>query len=196
MWDCLRVQNSGVGVGLQDWGRVRLKIEEGKVHIQSGASCIGQGVGTVLVQLVCGECGLTTDEVVWHRPNTKDAPDSGTTSGSRQTLVTGEACKRACAELKKELDLHNGSLAALEGKEFYGEYLAKRISWSGQAEPGKSCGIRICDAALHSERRRNREENRGGARCGKGSEPGCAGRTDRRRVRHERGLCADGKISA
>jgi len=118
-------KNSGVGVGLQDWGRVRLKIEEGKVHIQSGASCIGQGVGTVLVQLVCGECGLTTDEVVWHRPNTKDAPDSGTTSGSRQTLITGEACKRACAELKKELDFHNGSLAALEGKEFYGEYLAK-----------------------------------------------------------------------
>ena len=52
------------------------------------------------------------------------APDSGDTSGSRQTLVTGEATRRACEKLKAELDAGK-SLADLKGTEFYGEYLAK-----------------------------------------------------------------------
>ena len=39
---------------------------------------------------------LKRPEVAYERSNTFDAPDSGTTSGSRQTLITGEACRRAC----------------------------------------------------------------------------------------------------
>ena len=42
---------------------------------------------------------------VYERSNTWIAPDSGDTSGSRQTLVTGEATRRACEKLKAELDL-------------------------------------------------------------------------------------------
>ena len=42
------MKNAGVGVGLPDWGRCRMTIEGGKVHVRSGASCIGQGLGTVL----------------------------------------------------------------------------------------------------------------------------------------------------
>ena len=37
------MKNAGIGVGLPDWGRVRLTVEQGIVHIYSGASCIGQG---------------------------------------------------------------------------------------------------------------------------------------------------------
>ena len=43
---------------------------------------------------------------------------------SRQTLLTGEACRRACVELKKALDTGK-TLDELNGQEFYGEYLAK-----------------------------------------------------------------------
>ena len=46
------MKNAGVGVGIPDTGRVRLKIEDGKVVIYAGASCIGPGLGTVLVQIV------------------------------------------------------------------------------------------------------------------------------------------------
>ena len=117
------MKNAGVGVGIPDTGRCRLVVEGGKVHIQAGASCIGQGLGTVLTQMCCDQLGLSRAEVVYERANTFDAPDSGTTSGSRQTLITGEACRRACVELKKALE--GKSLSDLNGTEYYGEYLAK-----------------------------------------------------------------------
>ena len=117
------MKNAGVGVGIPDTGRVRLTVQGGKVHIFAGASCIGQGLGTVLTQIVCGETGLSPENVVYERSNTWMAPDSGTTSGSRQTLFTGEACYRACKGLKDALA--DAALSALEGKEFYGEYLGK-----------------------------------------------------------------------
>ncbi|MBE5983913.1 MAG: selenium-dependent xanthine dehydrogenase [Paenibacillaceae bacterium] len=117
------MKNAGVGVGLPDWGRCRLTVEDGKVHIRSGASCIGQGLGTVLEQIVCETLGITGDQVVYVAAETNLAPDSGTTSGSRQTLVTGEAARRACVQILQDLD-GKKELSALNGKEYYGEYLA------------------------------------------------------------------------
>ena len=117
------MKNAGVGVGIPDTGRVRLAVQDGKVHIFAGASCIGQGLGTVLVQTVCEETGVSRNDVVYERSNTWTAPDSGTTSGSRQTLFTGEACIRACKGLREALE--EKSLTELEGQAFYGEYLGK-----------------------------------------------------------------------
>ena len=117
------MKNAGVGVGLPDWGRCRLIVKEGKVEIHAGASCIGQGLGTVLTQVVSQTAELTYDQIKYCPPNTSDSPDSGTTSGSRQTLVTGEAARRAALKLKEAMA--EKDLAALEGSEYYGEYLAK-----------------------------------------------------------------------
>ena len=118
------MKNAGVGVGLPDYGRCKLIVQsDGKLHIYAGASCIGQGVGTVLVQMVVTNTGLSRDDIVYERSNTWIAPDSGDTSGSRQTLVTGEACRRACEKLNEALQ--QKPLAALCGQEFYGEYLAR-----------------------------------------------------------------------
>ena len=117
------MKNAGVGVGLPDTGRCRLTVEGGKLHIFAGASCIGQGLGTVLTQMVCDQTGLSPEDVVYERSNTYFAPDSGTTSGSRQTLFTGEAVRRACQDLKAALAACG--LEGLNGREFYGEYLGK-----------------------------------------------------------------------
>ncbi len=118
------MKNAGVGVGLPDWGRCKLIVEDdAKLHIYTGASCIGQGLGTVLVQMIVSNTDLGRDDIVYERSNTWIAPDSGDTSGSRQTLVTGEACRRACEKL---MEAKQGkTLADLKGQEFYGEYLAK-----------------------------------------------------------------------
>ena len=121
------MKNAGVGVGIPDWGRVKLIVEDdAKLHIYTGASCIGQGLGTVLVQMVVTNTDLTRDQIVYERSNTWIAPDSGDTSGSRQTLVTGEACRRACEKVMeaKNASEHH-SLDDLKGQVFYGEYLAK-----------------------------------------------------------------------
>ena len=115
---------AGVGVGIPDYGRVRLLVRDRKVEIHSGASCIGQGVGTVLTQMVAETAELPYTDICWKNPNTSTAPDSGTTSGSRQTTVTGEAAIRAARKLREAM-AENKSLADLEGMEFYGEYLAK-----------------------------------------------------------------------
>ena len=117
------MKNAGVGVGIPDWGRCKLIVQDDeKLHIYAGASCIGQGVGTVLVQMIVTNTPLTRDQIVYERSNTWIAPDSGDTSGSRQTLVTGEACRRAC---EKFVDAYHGDMKELVGQEFYGEYLAK-----------------------------------------------------------------------
>ena len=97
------LKNSGVGVGLPDYGRCRLVVKENMVHIYSSASCIGQGVGTVLVQIVSQAAGLPIEDIKWHMPNTATAPDAGTTSGSRQTTLTGEAARRAAVQLRRDL---------------------------------------------------------------------------------------------
>ncbi len=154
------MKNAGVGVGIPDTGRCIVAVKDGKLHIRSGASCIGQGLGTVLTQIVCTMLHCEREDVVYEAANTVNAPDSGTTSGSRQTLVTGEACRRACQKLLTAAgadvrvsdysgiahrqgmeslpggnssgtvgtELPEGASVdwkALEGQEFYGEYLAK-----------------------------------------------------------------------
>lgn len=97
------LKNSGVGVGLPDYGRCRLVVKDDRVHIYSSASCIGQGVGTVLVQMVSQAAGLPIEDIKWHMPNTATSPDAGTTSGSRQTTLTGEAARRAAVQLRRDL---------------------------------------------------------------------------------------------
>ncbi len=61
------MKNAGVGVGIPDTGRCKLvmAVKDGKLHIRSGASCIGQGLGTVLTQLVVTNAKLTRDQVVY-----------------------------------------------------------------------------------------------------------------------------------
>ena len=118
------MKNAGVGVGLPDYGRCKLIVEaDEKLHIYSGASCIGQGLGTVLVQMTVTNTPLRREQIVYERSNTWIAPDSGDTSGSRQTLITGEACRRACELFTAALE--GKTMHDLIGQEFYGEYYAK-----------------------------------------------------------------------
>ncbi len=116
------MKNAGVGVGLPDWGRVRLIVKDGIVQVHSAGSCIGQGLWTVLKMIVCDITSLDEEKVVVIAASTLD-PDSGTTSGSRHTTITGEACRRAALKLKKALE--EKSLEELDGEEFYAEYLGK-----------------------------------------------------------------------
>lgn len=113
-------KNSGIGVGLPDIGRTTLEVKDEKVIIRTSAACMGQGVGTILIQVVCETLGVDSKCVKWMKPDTKLTPNSGTSTASRQTVFTGEATKVAALKLKAALE--NKSLLELEGQEFYGEY--------------------------------------------------------------------------
>lgn len=115
------MKNAGVGVGVADIGRCNIGISDGKAHIRSSAAAIGQGLQTVLLQIVCEVTGLSRHQVVVEHPDTRLAPDSGTTTASRQTTFTGEATRIAALKLKVDLD-RGLSLAALEGKTYVGEF--------------------------------------------------------------------------
>ena len=115
------IKNSGLGVGIPDTGRCRLLVRDGRVQIHTSAACIGQGMGTVVTQIVCDVTGLPLERVAYQTPDTALAPDAGNTTASRQTLFTGEAARQAALQLKAALA--DSPLGALEGREFSAEYL-------------------------------------------------------------------------
>ncbi len=117
------MKNTGIGVGLPDTGRVKLKILNGKVVVLTSAACIGQGLATIATQIVNEATGLPLDRIEIGVPDTSMTPDSGTTTASRQTMFTGEAVRQAALKLQQAL--HKSALKDLEGHEFVGEYYGK-----------------------------------------------------------------------
>lgn len=116
------MKNAGVGVGLPDKGRAKLVIEDGVCVIYCAASDIGQGCLTVFCQDVAEATGLPLSKIRNGSQSTEFAPDSGTTSGSRQTLLSGEAVRKAAMQLAEELAAAGGDITALEGCEYFYEY--------------------------------------------------------------------------
>ena len=94
------MKNAGVGVGLPDAGRCNIRVEDGRAVIYAATSDIGQGCNTVFLQDVAEACGLPLSRIANGECSTEAAPDSGTTSGSRQTVVTGEAVRGAAFLLR------------------------------------------------------------------------------------------------
>lgn len=116
------MKNAGVGVGLPDKGRAKLVVNDGVIEIYCGASDIGQGCATIFIQMAAETLDLPKSKFKNMGCNSELDPDSGTTSGSRQTLISGEAIRRVSLELKKDLDAVGGDLNKLNGKDYYAEY--------------------------------------------------------------------------
>lgn len=132
------LKNAGVGVGLPDKGRARLVVQKGKVVLYTAASDIGQGCTTVFLQILKTATGLGRAKLAIGSGSTEEAPDSGTTSGSRQTLITGEAVRMAGVHLKQELDREGGELSALEGRAFFAEFFDPTDPLGSEKENPKS----------------------------------------------------------
>ena len=117
-------KNSGTGMGKKDIGRVLLSIEDGKIHIRTSAACMGQGIGQMVLTEICHVTELDPALFFFETSDTVRTPDAGTSTASRQTVMTGEAARRAGEKLKAAL-ADGKTLADLEGQEFFGEYSAK-----------------------------------------------------------------------
>lgn len=114
------MKNAGLGVGVPDVGRCRLSVRDGLVRVGTSAACIGQGLGTVVIQMVCDVTGISPEYIVHDPADTFFTPDSGNTTASRQTVITGEATRKAAEQLKEALT--TASLRELEGREFSAEF--------------------------------------------------------------------------
>jgi selenium-dependent xanthine dehydrogenase len=116
------IKNSGIGNGAQEWGKVRLVVEDdGTVTLYNGYTEMGQGLLTVLAQCACTVTGLPPD---LFRPKVDStyALACGQTTGSRAALFGGRATVDAAAKLKADLDAGR-TLADLAGRVYAADTL-------------------------------------------------------------------------
>jgi xanthine dehydrogenase molybdenum-binding subunit len=115
------VKNTGIGNGMADIGRVTIRVlPEGRLEVLTGFTEMGQGLFTVLRQVVHQETGLDP-EAMRVATRSELSVACGMTTASRATALATMACRRASEKLA--VDLASCSLAALEGRSYHGEYI-------------------------------------------------------------------------
>jgi selenium-dependent xanthine dehydrogenase len=116
------IKNCGIGNGVPEWGKARLVIEStDRITLYNGYTEMGQGLLTILAQIVCEETNLSP-EIIFPKVDTTYALGCGQTTGSRATIFSGNAVKVAAKKLAEDLKAGH-TLAELIGKEYPGEYL-------------------------------------------------------------------------
>ncbi|MFI5283734.1 MAG: xanthine dehydrogenase family protein molybdopterin-binding subunit, partial [Candidatus Dormibacterales bacterium] len=124
------VKNTGIGNGLQEFGRAVLRPEtDGTVTLFHSWTEMGQGVHTVLSQIACQELGLDLSRVRVAVDTEKEL-ETGQTTASRSTVLGGRAVIAAARKLKAAME--SSPVESLAGQEFYGEV---SISWT--TKPGE-----------------------------------------------------------
>jgi CO/xanthine dehydrogenase Mo-binding subunit len=108
-------KNIGYSEGFDDYStaRVRLSLAGGEplVEVHTAAAEVGQGLVTIQAQIARTELGV---EKVVVLPADTDVGSAGSSSASRQTLMTGGAVKLACEAVREELQARGeGSLEEL-----------------------------------------------------------------------------------
>jgi xanthine dehydrogenase molybdenum-binding subunit len=98
------IKNSGIGNGVQEWGKARLVVEQdGTISIYNGYTEMGQGLLTVLVQFAVEVTGLPA-KLFRPKVDSTFALGCGQTTGSRATLFGGRAVVSASEKLRAALD--------------------------------------------------------------------------------------------
>jgi aldehyde oxidoreductase len=115
------IKNTGIGNGAADIGRVTIRVlPSGRLEVLTGFTEMGQGLFTVLRQVVAHETGIDPSAIgVSARSDL--AVLSGMTTASRATALATMAGQRAAEKLAA--DLAKAGLETLGGNEYLGEYI-------------------------------------------------------------------------
>ena len=115
------IKNTGIGNGLEDIGRVAIEVGEGGcLEIFTGYTEMGQGLHTIIRQVVSQETGLSPD-IMSVRTVSRPEVECGMTTASRATALCTAAGQMAARHLAGELASKN--LEELVGRRFSGEYI-------------------------------------------------------------------------
>ena len=97
-------KNSGLGTGAQDIGGATVTLlPHARLQVKTGAAEVGQGMVSIL-QLVAAEVsGIAVDNINVLVMDTELTPDSGPTTASRQSMITGTAVKLATEALRERV---------------------------------------------------------------------------------------------
>jgi CO/xanthine dehydrogenase Mo-binding subunit len=132
-------KNLGYSEGFDDsseaWVRVSIDKEGPVAEVKSAAVEVGQGLDTIVTQIVRTELGI--DRVVLHPPDTAIG-SAGSSSASRQTMMTGGAVQLACQAVHAEIE-RNGGLQALrrpvEATRVFHHRPTGKLGANGQGDP-------------------------------------------------------------
>jgi selenium-dependent xanthine dehydrogenase len=122
------IKNCGIGSGHPEVSQVKLEVlPNGKIRLYHGWNEIGQGIDTILQQLL--HESLKTDELLEIEiiVATEHEMLGGGTVGSRGTFLSGNSLLEAAKHLKADMDEHGG-LSALVGKSYQGKYVGPKTT--------------------------------------------------------------------
>ena len=143
----------GYGFARPDFASAEVEVAfDGSVTLWNGASELGQGLRTVLCQLVAGELGIPYEAVKIISADTEKTPDAGPVSASRATYVQGNAVVTACRDLKEQL----GTLAADLLDTYPGRIEFRNKGVSDREEPSKSISFAKLAGEAHARGKRFR----------------------------------------
>jgi xanthine dehydrogenase D subunit len=116
-------KNIAYSEGFDDYADARVKLFRGPdggpvAEVHNAGAEVGQGLHTILTQIVRTELGV--DEVLLHRADT-GVGSSGSSSASRQTVMSGGAVHLACQEVRDRLFERVRDRAAETGSAVGGE---------------------------------------------------------------------------
>jgi xanthine dehydrogenase molybdenum-binding subunit len=115
------IKNTGIGNGMDDSGRMLIRVlEGGRLEILTGYTEMGQGLFTILCQVVSEETGLDPERMTV-RTVSDLAVLCGMTTASRATALSSAAGQQAARKLAA--DLGQQQLEALAGREYHGEHI-------------------------------------------------------------------------
>ena len=123
------LKNTGIGNGMPDVASAEVTIvAPDKVLVDHGWTEMGQGLNTIVAQVVATETGIDP-RLIEVRIDTQAEQEAGMTTASRATSLVGNALIEACKQLKVDLQSH--TLADLVGKRYHGSWL---VDWT--TKPG------------------------------------------------------------
>jgi CO/xanthine dehydrogenase Mo-binding subunit len=97
-------KNVGLGGGTADSAGVEVELlDDGRALVRAGAAEVGQGIVTVLAQIVAQELGVAYERIEVLVGDTDLTPDGGATTASRQSFISGNAARLAAQKLKDVL---------------------------------------------------------------------------------------------
>jgi len=115
------IKNTGIGNGMEDIGRVAIEVlSEGRLEVLTGFTEMGQGLHTILRQVVAQEAGLPP-EIMSVRTVSEPDIECGMTTASRATALCTAAGQIAARQLAGALT--DASLEDLAGRRFSGEFI-------------------------------------------------------------------------
>ena len=124
------IKNTGIGNGMQDIGRVKLLVlPGGRLEVRTGYTEMGQGLFTVLRQVVHSETGIPA-EAMTVRTTSDLSVLCGMTTASRATALGSTAAQFAARKLAAAMK--EEGLGSLEGREFGGEFICDFTTKPGE----------------------------------------------------------------